>query len=101
MPPAPSLEDILQRLAEAQEALVLEQRIANAQHRRMVEQQKMMTASVLRSEYRQFSNRVWMRLPMVNGDPLPDDVPFPENRYSLQRIDANPIIRTQVETWNA
>jgi len=76
----------LARIEENQKELLEQMRISNDQQKELLRQQKMHTASVLRSEHRAVSNSVWRPLPMLNGDPLPKDILFPSHQVPLDRL---------------
>jgi len=66
-----------------QREAVAEMKIANTLRKDLVQQEKVLCGSALRNEFRLC--RVWTRMPMLNGDPLPEDLPFPSSDYKLKK----------------
>ncbi|RPD56832.1 hypothetical protein L226DRAFT_538305 [Lentinus tigrinus ALCF2SS1-7] len=80
---------ILSATEAHQRALLEQEQRANAHRAALVDTQKMLAASAIRSELRAYNSMStkWRPLPLMNGEPFPaSDVEFPENVWSLKSM---------------
>ncbi|OBZ73004.1 hypothetical protein A0H81_07140 [Grifola frondosa] len=82
-----------QKAATEQQRALVEQQKFNArqqaeQQNLRLEQQKIIAGCALRNELRSINScaKIWHRLPPLNGDPLPEDIRFPTDVWTLQRF---------------
>lgn len=72
-----------QQLMLEQQKLALEQqRLVLEQQKLLVEQEKILAASAIRNEFRACG--LWRPLPLLNGDPLPENIEFPGSAWDIR-----------------